>query len=121
MSILDQLKSLKEQYQACQDKARQLKTKSAKEKQWDKMRDIRCQFAELARTYNFSQFALAHLNIMSMIGGPYYVDKAATIDVRTNYGTRLQVCIDNEWAGMIELLDNPCGIDNLNLLLKQAS
>lgn len=57
------------------------------------------------------------LCIMSMVGGPYYTGRSSLLEIRHPMGGKLQVVIDNQWAGYIDLLDNVCGMDNLKYLI----
>lgn len=100
------------------------KTKAAKEKYWDKQRKIRREMSELidANEAEISALVVKHhefLNVMAPVGGPLFTGKSnVTIEKRS--GNYFQLTIDGKWVGLVHLMENQCGMDNVLLLAKVA-
>ena len=119
MKQLKELNRIKELYNNSKAKCYKLKTKKAREKQFDIQRSLRREFSDIAENLKFTQDQLKGLNIMAPIGGPYCTVKAQNFKVHTNMGNTLQVSFElnnQRHTGYIYLLENKSGIDNLKLL-----
>lgn len=117
-STIMKLTDLKTRRDGIESKLRSLKTKAARSKQWDKLREIKVELREMLDLImsNLGTDDLKRFNIMAYIGGPYCLLDADKIE--WEYGGHMVITYgDERYAGRLEMMDKLCGIDNLNILI----
>jgi hypothetical protein len=127
---LTEMTLLKEHIGTVEKKLFSLKTKKAKEKQLSELQKLRSVFKRDTYRHGNALIEIINealkkdkgiFNIMSVIGGPYHAESFETIKVRElSIGARFQLeCKGQDgvsYVGFLDLLENPCGMDNLKRL-----
>ena len=126
MRTLSKLIELKTEYKKLQAECYKLKTKAAREKRWDAMRKIKVEFSMAMDDLDFSNVDFKALNVMAIVGGPYCTIDAENFEVMEHFGNAFGVSFNikgnpSRYAGIVYLLDDKCGIDNLEILNKKAA
>ena len=126
MKQLNELLKIKNKINASKKKCLTLKTKNAREKQWDIQRSLRRHFADIAEPF-FNEIVLndsifKSLSVSHPISSEYHVLNAENFKIETNYGTSLQVSFNikddtTRYAGYIKLLDRTA-IKNLEKIIE---
>jgi hypothetical protein len=120
MNTLERMLEIKTRYNSLKVP----KTKAAKEKYLDKAASIRREMLALveANQEEISALIVKHaksLNVMAPSGGPWCTVNSK-IDMFQCHGTYFQLTLDNEYVGLVHLMENKCGMDNVELLVKVA-
>lgn len=100
------------------------KTKAAKEKYWDKQVSLRREMLALVKANQdeVSQLVVKHhasLNVMAPVGGPIHT-AGASVELYSANGLYFTLSLDGKYVGLVHLMENSCGMDNVKLLAKVA-
>lgn len=95
------------------------KTKTANDKRFDKMRLLRRKFNELQRLIDWSRIDVSKLNLMSPGAGPWCLLKTENYINHGFYFSFNFIGDNTRYVGEYSLLDDKCGIDNLNIIIDQ--
>lgn len=116
------LKAQKNKIEMCMNK---LKSDRAIKIKRDSLDDIRRSFFDLIYD-NYDKLSLLieritdrnknAFNIMAPIGGGYYIRQEASLHCYKCAGGKIEVVFDS-YIGYLNLWSDPCGIDNLKILL----
>jgi hypothetical protein len=121
MTTLEKMLDIKTRYNALKCP----KTKAAREKYWDKQVALRREMFDLveANQEEVSQLIVKHaksLNVMAPLGGPWGLGRDSAVELYSCNGTYFTLSLDGQWVGLVHLMENHFGMDNVLILSKVA-
>lgn len=120
MTLIQKMLDIKTRYNALKVP----KTKAAREKYFDKKIVLRREMLALVEENQseMSELIVKHaksLNVMAPSGGPLHIGNGSVVMFQC-HGTYFQLTIDGQWVGLVHLMENSCGMDNVLILSKVA-